>query len=173
MNKKNIIIISISLILGAAAIITGIKLYQLRQESIAPTEPKAISEECTLEFTVSALTPTPTATPSATPTGTLTPTATPTGTLTPTATPTGTLTPTATPTGTLTPTTTPTGTIAPTVTGTIAPTVTGTIAPTTTPTDALTSIPPTELPSAGSTLPTIGIIVGGTILGILGLLLAL
>ena len=155
MNKKNIIIISISLILGAAAIITGIKLYQLRQESIAPTEPKAISEECTLEFTVSALTPTPTATPSATPTGTLTPTATPTGTLTPTATPTGTLTPTTTP------------------TGTIAPTVTGTIAPTTTPTDALTSIPPTELPSAGSTLPTIGIIVGGTILGILGLLLAL
>lgn len=129
MNKKNIIIISVSLILGAAAIVTGVKLYQLRQESIAPTEPKAISERCTLEFTVSVSTPTPTP-----PTGTLTPT----------------------PTGTITPTTSvpPTSTPAPGEPTTIA-------------------APPTELPSAGSTLPTIGIIVGGTILGILGLLLAL
>ena len=143
MNKKNIVIISVSLILGAAAIVTGVKLYQLRQESIAPTEPKAISERCTLEFTVSVSTPTPTP-----PTGTLTPT--PTGTITPTTTPT------VTPTGTITPTTSvpPTSTPAPGEPTTIA-------------------APPTELPSAGSTLPTIGIIVGGTILGILGLLLAL
>ena len=136
MNKKNIIIISVSLILGAAAIVTGVKLYQLRQESIAPTEPKAISERCTLEFTVSVPTTTPTSTPSATPTGTLTPTTTPTGTITPTT--------------SVPPTSTP------------APGEPTTIA-----------APPTELPSAGSTLPTIGIIVGGTILGILGLLLAL
>jgi len=149
MNKKNIIIIGTSLILGLVAIIAGFKLYQLRQESIAPTEPGAVSEKCTLEFTVSIPSLTPTLTP--TPTGTLTPT--PTGTLTPT--PTGTLTP--------TPTTAPTNTpAADEPTSTPAPSE-----PTTTP------APPTELPSAGGILPTIGTIVGGVILGILGLLLAL
>jgi len=157
MNKKNIIIIGTSLILGLVAIIAGFKLYQLRQESIAPTEPGAVSEKCTLEFTVSIPSLTPTLTP--TPTGTLTPT--PTGTLTPT--PTGTLTPT--PTGTLTPTPTTAPTNTPAAdepTSTPAPSE-----PTTTP------APPTELPSAGGILPTIGTIVGGVILGILGLLLAL
>ena len=149
-KKRNIIILASTFILGIIAIITGIKLYQLRQESIAPTEPKAISEECTLEFTVSALTPTTTltATPTATPTGILTPTAT---LIPPTSTP-----------APGEPTATPTQEI--TIQPTISPIAQG---PTTTP------IPPTELPSAGSTLPTVGIIAGGIILGILGLLLAL
>ena len=192
-NKRNIIILILSLILGAVAVITGIKLYQLRQESIAPTKPKAVTEKCTLEFTVSAPTLTPTATPipecwsicsidtdcpeelscQITDEETNTkrcvnpecpqeedcqcpsPTATPT--LTPT----------------LTPTSTPTSTSAPGE-PTATPTQKITTQPTTSPiSQELTTTPPTELPPAGNTLPTIGIIVGGIILGILGLLLAL
>ena len=147
MNKRNIALIISSLVLSVIAVVTGIKLYQLRQQSIAPTKPKAVTEKCTLEFTVSIPTPTPTLT--VTPTGTITPT--------------------------LTGTPTPTPTLTVTPTGTLTPTVTST-PPTSTPAPGeptVTPAPPTELPSAGGILPTIGIIVGGTILGILGLLLAL
>jgi outer membrane biosynthesis protein TonB len=160
-NKtKKITIILLTVVLAVVAVFLGIKLYQMRQEQVAPTLPKAISEKCTLEFTVPAPSPTPTPEATPTPTPTLTPTPTPEVTPTPTPTPTPTLTPEATPTPTLTPTPTPTP----------SPTETPTEAPVTETTPTPTTPPPTALPEAGSIIPTLGVILGGLILGILGVL---
>jgi len=59
-KTKKITIILLTIVLAGVAVFLGIKLYQMRQEQIAPTVPKAISEKCTLEFTVPAPSPTPT-----------------------------------------------------------------------------------------------------------------
>ena len=90
-------------------------------------------------------TPTATATPTETPTATATPTETPTTTATPTETPTTTATPTETPTATATPTETPTATTTPTTTNTETPTPTGTETPT-------PGIPLITTAQAGSTI---------------------
>ena len=186
--KKNLILIIATIVLGAVAIFTGVKIYQLREEPVAPTQPKGVTEQCRLVLDIPAPTSTPTATPTPTPIPECwqicvnddncpqdlvcqavneekrcvnpecpeekncqcpAPTATPTPTLTPTPT-------------SIPPTTTPQPTTAPQPTR--APLAQ---APTTTPT------PPTELPEAGSLWPTIGVTIGGIILGIIGLLLAL
>jgi len=193
-NKKKTIIILISTVLLAIiAVFTGFKLYRLRQERISTTKPKA--EEvplygCGLHFVVSVP---PTATPSATLT------ATPSATLTPIP---GcwdecalddenscleTLEcqevdevyrcvnpecpgeedcqcpePSATPTPTATPTEVPATETPAEPTATLVPGQ-----PTYTPT------PPEALPTVGSIWPTIGVTLGGIILGIIGFLLAL
>lgn len=137
-----VIILLFTVILAGVAIFTALRLYQLRQQPVAPNVPSSVPRAheatsppagaCTLSFTLLTTTPTatPTGSPTATPTGTAsstaTPTATPTGTpgSTPTATPTGS--PTATPTGTASSTATPTAT-APTlpVSGIDWPTILG------------------------------------------------
>jgi hypothetical protein len=86
-------VISITIILAGVAIFTAYRLYQLRQESVAPNAPESApkaAEESTspsptptpaanncpvIAFTVSSATPTPTttATPTPTPTSTATP----------------------------------------------------------------------------------------------------
>lgn len=106
MNKKKIVTILIiiaTVILAGVAVFTAVRLYQLRQEAVAPTAPEepeaAAPESCTaLTFTITQESPTPTPTESPTPTGTGSPTPTPTE--SPTATPTSTATATATPTST-------------------------------------------------------------------------
>lgn len=113
-----VVILLATLILAGIAIFTAIRLYQLRQEAVAPTAPtsKPAAAEppkaCTvMSFTIGSPSPSPS------PSGTATPTATPTG--SPTATPTGTATATATATGT--------GTAAPSLpsAGTSWPTIVG------------------------------------------------
>ena len=93
MKKKRIVTILIviaTIALAGVAVYTAIRLYQLRQESVAPTAPTSEPEaaapvSCTaLTFTLT----TPTGSPTATPTGS--PTATPTGSPTATATATAT-----------------------------------------------------------------------------------
>lgn len=83
-----VIILLATFVLAGVAIFTAIRLYQLRQTSVAPNVPsslpKAAGNSCSLSFTLTTSTPTPT------PTGSGTPTPTPTGTPTPTPTPTGT-----------------------------------------------------------------------------------
>lgn len=112
-----VLILIATLVLAGIAIFTAIRLYQLRQQAVAPTAPtsKPQAQEmpardlnaCTsLTFTLA----TPTGSPTATPTGT--PTATPTG--SPTATPTATPTPTATATPTVTATSSPVAQTSPT-----------------------------------------------------------
>lgn len=150
--------------LAIVAIVTAIRLQQVGTEPVAPSVPKskpkaeeviptpAADSACVKTFQIAlgpTLTPTPTGTLTPTPTGTITPTATPTA----TATPTGTLTPT--PTGTLTPTATPTS-------GQLSQ------GPTAIPTVAQQS-----LPQAGGILPTVGAVVGGLGIILLGLLLLL
>jgi len=79
-----------------------------------------------------------------------------------------------TPTATLKPTSTPTTTPFPTATLTPLP-VTVTTQPTSAPlaqSPTATPTPPTELPEAGSFWPTLGVTIGGIILGIIGLFLA-
>ncbi len=157
MNKKKIVTVLIviaTVILAGVAVYTAIRLYQLRQEAVAPTAPAESEaaaptiEECTeLFFTIGELTPTPTPTATPTPTGTVTPTP------TPTATP------------------TPTGTVTPTPTGTVTPTPTSTPGPTTTPTPTPTEA--AELPEAGISYPTIIGAGVGILLLIASLLLAL
>ena len=124
----------LTVVLAFVAIATAIRLYQLRQQAVAPTAPEepeaAISGPAceTLFFTIntptptSTLTPTPTKTPTPTPTATKTPTPKP-----PTPTPTPTPKP---PTPTPTPTRTPTPTKTPTPTATNTPTPTPTPLPT-------------------------------------------
>ena len=154
--KQNWYLILIGLatvILGIIAVVTAIKLYQLREVPVAPTVPKPAParepvEACKLTFNISAVTPTPTLTGTITPTPTGSPTPTPTLTGTPTPTPTGTITPT--PTGTVTLTPTPTSSVTLTPTPTLPPGVT----PTPTPTQV-------ELPKAGVAFPTFGAILGG------------
>ena len=90
------IILLATFVLAGVAIFTAMRLYQLRQQPVAPNVPLSIPKAvevntCTLSFTLTLATPT--ATPTATPSGT--PTATPSG--TPTASPTGTPNPSATP----------------------------------------------------------------------------
>ena len=148
MNKKKIVTVLIviaTVILAGVAVYTAIRLYQLRQEAVAPTAPAEseaaapTTEQCTqLAFTIDE-NPTPTPTP----TGTVTPT--PTGTVTPT--------PTSTPGPTTTPTPTPTGTPIAQATPT--------------PTEAA------ELPEAGISYPTIIGTGVGILLIIASLLLAL
>jgi len=150
MNKKKIVTVLIvfaTVILAGVAVFTAIRLYQLRQEAVAPTVPEESEaaapaiEECTqLAFTIGEE-PTPTPTP--TPTGTVTPT----------------------PTGTVTPT--PTSTPGPTATPTSAPTGTPIAQATPTPTEAA------ELPEAGISYPTIIGTGVGILLIIASLLLAL
>ena len=210
--KKNLILIIATIVLGAAAIFTGIKIYQLREEPVAPTQPKGVTEECRLVLDIPAPTSTPTATP--TPTPTPTPTLTPTPTPTPIPecwqtcvtdndcpqdlvcqavneekrcvnpkcpeeencqcpTPTSTPAPTSTP---IPPTATPQPTTAPQATATPQPTTVYVQRPTSVPlaqAPTAAPTPPTELPEAGSLWPTIGVTIGGIILGIIGLLLAL
>ncbi len=146
MNKKKIVTVLIviaTVILAGVAVFTAIRLYQLRQEAVAPTAPEEseaaepVIEECTqLAFTIDE-DPTPT------PTGTVTPTPTETVTPTPTSTPGPTTTPTPTPTGTPIAQATPT------------------------PTEAA------ELPEAGISYPTIIGAGVGILLIIASLLLAL
>jgi hypothetical protein len=88
------LIITATVILAGVAIFTAFRLYQLRQQAVAPNAPSSNpkadtitpTNNCNLTFTLS------TGTPTATPTGSSTPTATPTGssTATPTPTPSGT-----------------------------------------------------------------------------------
>lgn len=99
---KTIIIIALTLVLAALAVLLAFWLYQKRQESIAPTAPESKPEAqqqfqfqgCQdLSFTIAErVTPTPTVEPTTPTTPPSTPTPTPT--LTPTPTPTPTLTPT-------------------------------------------------------------------------------
>ena len=147
-------IIIATLILAGVAVFTAVRLYQLRQEAVAPTaptsKPKAqeVPVACTaLAFTLGQ-TPTPTPTPTPTATPTASPTATPTGTASPTVTPTAT--PTTPPGATATPTTPPVAQA------------------TATPTEAQAA-----LPNAGVSLPTIFGIGLGTLLLIGAILLAL
>jgi hypothetical protein len=128
MQRKKIATISIivaTVILAGIAVFTAVRLYNLRQEAVAPTapqsEPAAAApdvQSCDLlTFTLQ----TPTSTPSGTPTGT------------PTSTPSG------------TPTDIPSGTPTDTPTGTATPTSTATATPTDEP----------EIPDAGVSLPTL------------------
>jgi len=102
MNKKRIVTILIviaTVILAGVAVFTAIRLYQLRNQPVAPTAPTSepaaaapVTEACTvLSFTVSADEPTasPTESPTASPTES--PTASPSGSPvgSPTAAPTG------------------------------------------------------------------------------------
>lgn len=135
-----------TLVLAGVAVFTAIRLYQLRQESVAPnvpsSKPKAAEPvSCQpLAFTLGTVTGSPTATPTATPTETGNPTATPTATAT------------STPTATATATATSTATAK-------AATATPTVAP--------------SLPDSGTSWPTVlGIGAGATII-LFSLLLAL
>ncbi len=70
-----IIILLATFVLAGVAIFTAIRLYQLRQVSVAPTAPESQPEAaavpvCQLTFTLVTITPTPTATPTKTPTPT-------------------------------------------------------------------------------------------------------
>ena len=103
MNKKRvvtIIIVVATVILAGVAVFTAMRLFQLRQEAVAPTaptsQPAAAQNNLVaceqLAFTVSAEEPTDTPTPTTTPTEspTSSPTPTPTSTATTTAAPTAT-----------------------------------------------------------------------------------
>ena len=157
--RKNWVLILIGLAttaLGIIAVVTAVRLYQLRKQPVAPTvpvsKPKAVSPQCTLTFSISL--------PTNTPTPTITPTATPSPTSTPTLIPTHTPTPTVTP----TPTLTPTPTFYPTTTPISPPQTQATPTPT-------TYVAQVELPQAGVTLPTLGAVFGGVILLLTSLLL--
>lgn len=179
-NKiTTVVIIIATVVLAGVAIFTAIRLYQLRQEAVAPTAPEskpeagieAISRCTPLSFEVTCATTTPTPTPKATATPTATAKATPTATATATPTPTPTATATATPTPTTgAGTSTPTPTTGP---GTPTPTSTSiSAAATATPTSASLAEEP-SLPDAGISFPTIIGIGIGVLLLIGSLLLAL
>jgi len=161
-NWLSFLIVLVTTILAAVAVITAVRIYELRNQSIAPTapgsKPKAVSPQCTLVFSIV----TPTLTP--TPTGILTPTPTP----TPISTVSPTSTPTPTPTGILTPTPTPTpiSTVSPTSTPTPTSPPQSQAIPT--PTDYVAQA---KLPQAGITMPTVGAFFGGVILLLTSLLL--
>jgi cytoskeletal protein RodZ len=107
MKKKRIVTILIviaTIVLAGVAVFTAIRLYQLRQEPVAPTAPTSQPEAATTAKGCTALTFTlTTPSPSASPTPSGSPTPTPSG--SPTATPTPTATATAT--STSSPTTEP------------------------------------------------------------------
>jgi cytoskeletal protein RodZ len=94
-----VLILVATLVLAGVAIFTAYRLYQLRQQPVAPTAPESKPEAAPPQ-SCTALTFTLTTTPTLTPTETVTTTPTPTGTTTPT--PTATLTTTTTPTATST-----------------------------------------------------------------------
>ena len=88
MNRKKILTILIviaTVILAGIAIFTAVRLYQLRNEPVAPTAPTSKPEAATpqtqscttLAFTIGGESPTPTPTDSPTPTPSESPTATP------------------------------------------------------------------------------------------------
>lgn len=161
-----------TLILGVIAIVTAVRLYQLKKQPVAPTAPssypRAISPQCRLSFSISGPTSTPV------PTSTLTPTPSPTLTPTPTNTPAPTSGPTLTPTPTPTSSPTPTGTPAHTPTPTPSPQASATptvgVQASPTPTFYVAQV---ELPEAGINLPTLGALFGGVILILTSLLLIL
>lgn len=77
-----VLIVVATLVLAGVAIFTAVRLYQLRQQPVAPNVPSSVpkaetttSNNCALTFTISAATPTatPTGTATATPTATGTP----------------------------------------------------------------------------------------------------
>ena len=160
-NKLAVITAVVTLLLGAIAVVTAVRFYQLRRQAVAPTAPEepaaaeptpsvpqlpSPTQACSLSFAVPSPTPTKTPTPTATPTFTLTPTVTRTPTPTPTGTPTPkppTPTPTSTPTRTPTPSPTPTSvlTSTPTPTKTPTPVPSATASPTNTPTPTSTPFP--------------------------------
>jgi hypothetical protein len=151
-----ILITVATIILAIIAVVTAFRFYQLGRRPIAPTAPvpapaveeRKPSQACTLAFNIAALpTPTPTPTPTATPTPGPTATPTPTSTPAPTATP------------------TPVPTATPTPLAQVTPTPTPVVVAEATPT------PVVELPEAGFTLPTIGVIAGGVLFIIIALLL--
>lgn len=78
-----VIVVMATFLLAGVAIFTALRLYQLREQPVAPNVPSSIpkaAEGCSLTFTVTATesaSPSPTATSSATPTGTPNPSATP------------------------------------------------------------------------------------------------
>jgi hypothetical protein len=175
-NKKvTALIVSATVILAAVSIFTAMRLYQLRLDSVEPTDTRADTTiPCTqLAFTL-AEEPTPTPevdiTPTVEPSGTITPTPQNTPTLTPTPTEAlvgGTnLTPTTTPTPT-TPVTPPVSTMTPTPTeaqigGTnLTPTNTPTLIP-------LAADDEDNLPQAGLGIPTLIF----TFLGIIAVLIS-
>ncbi len=93
--KKNwvtVLIVLATVVLAGVAIFTALRLYQLRQTSVAPNVPESRpaaaggvpSQQCTLSFTITAASGSPTPTGSASPTPTSTASATPTGTPQPT-----------------------------------------------------------------------------------------
>src|SRR5258706_8735179 len=100
-----VIILIATFILAGVAIFTAIRLYQLRQTSVAPNAPESQpraqevtptqppTNNCSLSFTLSVTPPTPTPTGSVSPTPTATPHVTPTPTVTATPTATATATP--------------------------------------------------------------------------------
>ena len=124
-----VLILVATLVLAGVAIFTAYRLYQLRQQAVAPTAPEskpeaAAPQSCTaLTFTLSTPTGSPTATPTPTSTPSGTPTATPTGspTATPTPTPSQTATATSSPVAQASPTAEPSlpeaGTSWPTIVG--------------------------------------------------------
>ncbi len=72
-NKKKILIIVATIVLAGIALFTVWRLYQLRREAIAPTAPKKVPAQepapsCTIEFNIAALPTTPTPSPSVSPT---------------------------------------------------------------------------------------------------------
>lgn len=148
-----VLILIATLVLAGVAIFTAIRLYQLRQQAVAPTAPEskpkaAVPEACTaLTFTLTTPTGTQTPTPTPTPTGTKTPTPTPTGTSTPTA----------------TATSSPVAQASPTATSTAGPLAQASPGATAQP----------SLPEAGTSWPTIVGIGIGVLLLIGSLLLAL
>jgi len=163
-NKKRMIAIIVSTVaLTGLTVFLAIKLYQMRQEKAVPIRPSAVTEQCSLEVHIPAepsVTPTPTIEPSITPTPTIGPSPTPEPTATPTPEPT--------PEPTATPTPEPT-------TPPVQPTATP--VPTTQPSEPTLTSAPIEplvtLEQVGNPLPTVGMILGGIILGIASLLFIL
>lgn len=86
LNPKNkigtIAVVLVTFVLAGVALFTAMRLYQLRNTSVAPnapsSQPNAGGASCTLTFTLATSTSTPTATPSHSPTPTPTRTPTPT-----------------------------------------------------------------------------------------------
>ena len=160
-----VLILVATLILAGVAIFTAYRLYQLRQQAVAPTAPEskpkaAVPEACTaLTFTIA--TPTPGGSPTPTPTTTGSPTATPSG--SPTATPTATSTSSPTATATATPTRSPIAQVSPTATSTAGPLAQASPGATAQP----------SLPDAGTSWPTIVGLGIGVLLLLGSLLLAL
>lgn len=158
-NKLTIVVIALTLILAGVAIFTAMRLFQLRDQQVAPTAPEsepaaqnvqdAIACEAVTFTLASAIgTPSPFVTTAPSPTPTATPIAAGSG---------GGLTSTPTPTATATATASPT------------PTSTSIAQATSTPSTSTSS----ALPDAGFSLPTFIIVAAGLLLVLTALVLAL